>query len=201
MSADAPDRSGEQPAAKAGATFPARRAAAEALRLRSRLQTGTPPLLLAHHRRFICGGPRTLYRKRFVPQESARVGFTVGKVLGGAVSPQPHQAPSARSRSPKAFAATGAVDVVINPKKSVLTLEFSVVLEEIARAKRHADKLIAKKTRVVQEKSEIKHGLEPAARSTSAGFLRSSHPRAAMCQPAPNTRWKRSTVTAHFAEA
>jgi len=28
----------------------------------------------------------------------------------------------------------GAVDVVINPKKSVLTLEFSVVLEEVGRA-------------------------------------------------------------------
>ncbi len=29
---------------------------------------------------------------------------------------------------------TGAVDVVINPKKSVLTLEFSVVLDEVGRA-------------------------------------------------------------------
>ena len=28
----------------------------------------------------------------------------------------------------------GAVDVVINPKKSVLTLEFSLVLEEVGRA-------------------------------------------------------------------
>ena len=28
----------------------------------------------------------------------------------------------------------GAVDVVINPKKSVLTMEFSAVLEEVGRA-------------------------------------------------------------------
>ena len=28
----------------------------------------------------------------------------------------------------------GAADVVINPKKSVLTVEFSVVLEEVGRA-------------------------------------------------------------------
>ena len=28
----------------------------------------------------------------------------------------------------------GAVDVVINPKKSVLTVEFSLVLEEVGRA-------------------------------------------------------------------
>jgi RNase P protein component len=29
---------------------------------------------------------------------------------------------------------SGAVDVVINPKKSVLTLEFAAVLEEVGRA-------------------------------------------------------------------
>jgi len=28
----------------------------------------------------------------------------------------------------------GAVDVVINPKKSVLTLEFSIVLDEVGKA-------------------------------------------------------------------
>jgi hypothetical protein len=32
------------------------------------------------------------------------------------------------------LAGAGAVDVVINPKKSVLKLEFAVVLEEVRRA-------------------------------------------------------------------
>jgi RNase P protein component len=33
-----------------------------------------------------------------------------------------------------ALSGAGAVDVVINPKKSVLTLEFPVLLEEVGRA-------------------------------------------------------------------
>jgi hypothetical protein len=32
------------------------------------------------------------------------------------------------------LASAGSVDVVINPKKSVRTVEFSVVLDEVARA-------------------------------------------------------------------
>jgi ribonuclease P protein component len=32
------------------------------------------------------------------------------------------------------LAGAGAVDVVINPKKSMLTVEFSMVLEEVGRA-------------------------------------------------------------------
>jgi ribonuclease P protein component len=71
-----------------------------------------------------------------VPQKCARVGFTVGRVLGGAV-----QRNRIKRRLREAvrlwrsvLKAAGAVDVVINPKKSVLTMEFSVVLEEVGRA-------------------------------------------------------------------
>jgi len=39
----------------------------------------------------------------------------------------------------------GAVDVVINPKKPVLTLEFSVVLEEVGRAMDVIAKKLAEK--------------------------------------------------------
>jgi ribonuclease P protein component len=70
------------------------------------------------------------------PERSARVGFTVGRVLGGAVERNRikrrlREAVRLRRSSLKG---AGAVDVVINPKKSVLTLEFSVVLEEVGRA-------------------------------------------------------------------
>jgi ribonuclease P protein component len=70
------------------------------------------------------------------PIGSARVGFTVGKVLGGAVERNRIKRRLREAVRQRRSVLTGAcpVDVVINPKKSVLTLEFSLVLEEVGRA-------------------------------------------------------------------
>jgi ribonuclease P protein component len=66
--------------------------------------------------------------------EGLRIGFTVGKVLGGAVE---------RNRMKRRLRETVRlhwpgipvpVDVVINPKKSVLKVEFSELGNEIRRA-------------------------------------------------------------------
>jgi uncharacterized protein len=63
-----------------------------------------------------------------------RVGFTVGRVLGGAVERN-----RMKRRLREAVRLTRPemelpVDVVINPKKSLLTAEFETVLNEVRRA-------------------------------------------------------------------
>ena len=63
-----------------------------------------------------------------------RVGFTVGRALGGAVERNRMKRrlrEAVRLTRPKPGA---NVDVVINPKKSLLAAEFSAVLNEVARA-------------------------------------------------------------------
>jgi ribonuclease P protein component len=130
VSADAPDRSVEQPAAKAGGGFP------RAARL---LKHSDFERVYKQGRRHFSSHMTVFYLRQGEapsPEQSARVGFTVGRVLGGAVERNRikrrlREAVRLRRSSLKG---AGAVDVVINPKKSVLTLEFSVVLEEVGRA-------------------------------------------------------------------
>lgn len=64
----------------------------------------------------------------------ARVGFTVGRVLGGAVERNRIRRRLREAVRLRQGLLTGAVDVVINPKKSVLGVEFSTLLEEVERA-------------------------------------------------------------------
>ncbi len=63
-----------------------------------------------------------------------RVGFTVGRVLGGAVQRNRIRR-RLREAVRRCFSVLSApVDVVINPKKSVLTADFPVLLDEVKRA-------------------------------------------------------------------
>jgi ribonuclease P protein component len=64
----------------------------------------------------------------------ARVGFTVGRVLGGAVVRNRIKRRLREAVRLRRARLTGAVDVVINPKKSVLAVEFPVVVAEVDRA-------------------------------------------------------------------
>jgi ribonuclease P protein component len=74
-------------------------------------------------------------------QKSTRVGFTVGKALGGAVVRnriKRRLREAVRQKRAILISMGGLdgmdVDIVINPKKSILTLEFAAVLDEVGRA-------------------------------------------------------------------
>jgi ribonuclease P protein component len=66
--------------------------------------------------------------------EGLRVGYTVGRVLGGAVDRNRMKRRLRESVRLTRPAAGVAADVVINPKKSLRTAEFSDLLNEVSRA-------------------------------------------------------------------
>jgi ribonuclease P protein component len=77
-----------------------------------------------------------------------RVGFTVGKVLGGAVERnriKRRMREAVRLSWPEC---EGPVDVVLNPRKSVLTLPFAKLVDEVARALR----LAAERAQIAEKK-------------------------------------------------
>jgi ribonuclease P protein component len=123
VSADAPDRSVEQSAVPEGAGFP------RAARL---LKHSDFERVYKQGRRHFSSHMTVFYLRR--AEGGARVGFTVGRVLGGAVQRNRIKRRLREAVRLRRSALKGAVDVVINPKKSVLTVKFPVVLEEIGRA-------------------------------------------------------------------
>jgi ribonuclease P protein component len=75
-----------------------------------------------------------LARSKSPVSPGLRVGFTVGRALGGAV-----QRNRMKRRLREAVRLTRpveglSVDVVINPKKSLLTTDFAIVMNEVSRA-------------------------------------------------------------------
>jgi len=72
----------------------------------------------------------------FLPRSSggARVGFTVGRVLGGAVERNRIKRRLREAVRRERQRLEVAVDVVVNPKKSVLQADFAEIVQEVGRA-------------------------------------------------------------------
>jgi len=76
----------------------------------------------------------TVFYLRRAAGEGLRVGFTVGRVLGGAVDRNRMKRRLRESVRLCRPVAGLAADVVINPKKSLRTVAFSDLLGEVSRA-------------------------------------------------------------------
>src|SRR5215469_2931703 len=76
----------------------------------------------------------TVFYLRRAQGEGLRVGFTVGRALGGAVDRNRMKRRLRESVRLMRPAVEPAADVVINPKKSLRTAEFSLLLAEVNRA-------------------------------------------------------------------
>jgi ribonuclease P protein component len=139
VSADAPNKSVEKraeqrvarPSAREGTTFP------RAARL---LKHADFEHVYKQGRRQFSSHMTVFYLRH--AEGGARIGFTVGRVLGGAVQRNRIKRRLREAVRQHRSILKGPVDVVINPKKSVLTVEFPVLLGEVSRA----FEVIAKKT-------------------------------------------------------
>ena len=80
--------------------------------------------------------PMTFFylRRQTNSPNGPRVGFTVGRVLGGAVERNRMRRRLREAVRLELAALKGPVDVVINPKKLVLTSEFGELTKEVGRA-------------------------------------------------------------------
>ena len=123
MSADAPNQSVEQSVDQEGAGFP------RAARL---LKHSDFERVYKQGRRHFSSHMTVFYLRQ--AEGGARVGFTVGRVLGGAVQRNRIKRRLREAVRLRRGLLKGAVDVVINPKKSVLPVEFPVVVDEVRRA-------------------------------------------------------------------
>ena len=151
VSTDAPVGSERQPGLQAGASFPRsarllRHSDFERVYKQGRRHFSSH-MTVFYLRQALGATAEQALPEQAVPEQGARVGLTVGKVLGGAVVRnriKRRMREAVRQRR-SVLQGAGAVDVVINPKKSVLTLDFSLVLEEVGRAlETIAKKLVTK---------------------------------------------------------
>jgi ribonuclease P protein component len=129
MTAEAPNRGGKHPAAKAGMHFPRTARLLKHSDFERVYKQGRRHFS-PHMTVFFLAQPNSNGGDR----GGSRIGFTVGRVLGGAVQRNRIKRKMREGVRLRRSILEAKVDIVINPKKSVLTLEFTTVLEEIGKA-------------------------------------------------------------------
>jgi ribonuclease P protein component len=77
-------------------------------------------------------------RREAAPAGEPRVGLTVGKVLGGAVERSRIKRRMREAVRLSRSTCSGPVDIVFNPRKSVLALPFAELVKEVSRGLRVA---------------------------------------------------------------
>ena len=123
VSALAPNQNRERPAGQEGARFP------RSARL---LRHSDFDRVYKQGKRHFSSHMTVFYLRQ--AEGGARIGFTVGRVLGGAVQRNRIKRRLREAVRLRRETLNSPVDVVINPKKSVLTIEFPIVVEEVSRA-------------------------------------------------------------------
>jgi ribonuclease P protein component len=93
-------------------------------------------LVYREGRRIFSGNLTVFFRRRGEGEINGgpRVGFTVSRALGGAVQRNRIKRRLRESVRHRLALLAGPVDVVINPKRSALTAEFTQLLGEVERA-------------------------------------------------------------------
>ncbi len=144
MGADAPKGSVVQPAANTGGSFPRSARLLKHSDFERVYKQGrrhfSPHMTVFYLPRAVAASPVDATEAK----ASSRIGFTVGRVLGGAVQRNriKRRLRDAVRQQRAVLNGTAAVDIVINPKKSALTAEFATVVSEVGRAL----EIIAKKS-------------------------------------------------------
>src|SRR5271166_6003974 len=92
-------------------------------------------------RRQFTGNMTVFFLRRAAEATAAgpRVGFTVGKVLGGAVERNRIKRRMREAVRHSSALSDGPVDIIFHPRKSVLTLPFAELLGEVTRGLRLAE--------------------------------------------------------------
>lgn len=135
MNATAPDGSTNLPGSPRKAGFPRN------LRL---LRHADFERVYKQGRRHFAAHMTVFYLRRELG-EGLRIGFTVGRVLGGAVQRNRMKRRLREAVRLHRPGKSNPVDVVINPKKSLLTADFADIENEITRAFEVIQKAVDKK--------------------------------------------------------